>query len=265
MNYHLKTKSKGNPSFRRAFLVVCVIFAFLGLLFLLNSRAPLSLLTAIGKPVWSMKQTASIFFRDNDGFLKRKQTLVEENNSLKQSLSDLTIASFERDILKEENRELKLIREESQEIARVLSTPIYTFYDSLIIELSKDSKAKAGDLVFAKGVVLLGEILDRSGSTARVKLFSSPGTLITLRLVSSGAELSVSGRGGGNFSVTVPSSLPIKEGDIFSYPFFTTNVVARVGDVRPAQLDSFNVVLSSYPVNIFELTWVGIHHVSETL
>ncbi len=260
MSYLLKTKPKKNPSIRRALVIISSVLLFLFFLFAFSSRVPSSFLSNIGEPFWKVSQSARNFLSTNSGFFKSKRAIVDENDSLRKELLELSIASLERDLLKIENEELKSIQNGLQEPARVLSSPVHAFYDLFIIELSSDSRANVGDLVFAKEVVLLGKIFDKEGNIARVKLFSSPGMETPMRLVSSGTELTLSGRGGGNFFVTVPSSIPIKDGDLFSFPSFATNVVSKVGSVVQAQADSFNNVLSSYPINIFEISWVGIRY-----
>jgi cell shape-determining protein MreC len=260
MNYLLKTKPKQNSSFRRAFAVVVIVLLVISVLFFFQASFPFRVLGNLAEPLWKVGNMASSFAGSHLGYFQSKKTLIEENQNLRDVTRRFELVTLERNMLQEENNTLKNIQPAEGEVARVLTSPSQSFYDILLVELSPESEISSGDMVYGEYGILLGTVVDRTGSFARIELFSSNGRLTPVRLNRTGAELVLVGKGGGNFMVVVPRAFEIYRGDGLIFPALSSGVVASVMSTEDARTDSFTNVYASVPVNIFTLEWVRILH-----
>lgn len=262
MNYLLKPRQHKNPHLKPALIITAVFGVLVWLLFTFQSNFVFSLLGPVGKPIWKTRDAVSSFFSTRFSFLQEKSALINENQILNKRLADLSAISIQRDALVAENLSLKGLGHvlPEEEVAYVLASPIQSYYDVAVVELASNSMAEVGDNVFGPNGIVLGKIIERSGGIAKVEYFSSPDKKIIARIGKENTELELNGVGGGNFVTAIPRALEIASGDLVTIPAFNAGVVGVVGSVEVARSDSFKNVYISYPINIFELTWVKISH-----
>lgn len=260
MSYHIKTKPRKNIPFSHALKIITI---FLVLVFLIGKLFPsifFKALEPIAKPIWDIRNSIGDSLLKKFSFITSKTTLIDENNKLKESLLSANIELENLDSVLRENEILKreFASTSSKFIpARVVTRPNQSAYDMFIVDMG-ENKTSVGKRVYGLGGVLLGEISEVFGHTAKVRLYSNPGLQTQVEIAKSNTPLLLTGRGSGNFSVVVPKDVSIAHGDLVIAPSFDSQIIARVGSIEETEADSFKTVLLSYPLNIFELNWVQI-------
>ncbi|MCC6290974.1 hypothetical protein IT398_02825 [Candidatus Nomurabacteria bacterium] len=191
------------------FLVSIVLFA--GGFF---SRNLSGLALWIGSPFWFIRDSVTALWQND---------LVAENNFLKKRVNLLETESQERTLLIKDNDWLrselgrKLNGQSEREIARVLVGWNSGPFDVLTIDLGQNNATRppvVGDPVLAGGNVWLGEVADVYGSKSKVKLLSISGQITPVVLGDGRIPVTLSGQGGGNFSLTLPAGSTVKVGDL---------------------------------------------------
>jgi len=219
-----------------------------------------SILSPIAKPFWGIRELTASTLSKQSLFLKTKKTLIDENINLQQQLLEANIKTIRYDLVYSENQVLRGIfgtTSEKRILGKIIARPFESPYDIIILDTG-ENVTKVGDRVLGPNSTALGEIIEISGNIAKVSLYSNPNNESHTEILRTGAALDLVGRGGGNFSVTVPRDFNVVLGDIVTIPAFRSNIVARVGSIDETDADSFKKVLLSSPVNIFELSWVSI-------
>jgi cell shape-determining protein MreC len=261
MNYPLKPKQRRDPKLKRSLIAVVVTLAIILIIYAIGSNVLFGILGPIGTPIWKTRQAVSNFIGSNISLLKSKETLLEENSNLKLQLGLSNAITLERDALLLENESLKGItngKNETGEIAAVLSNPVQSIYDIVSVELGLDSQVRVGDVVYGQSNIVLGTVVERSGNLARIKYFSSSGSETEARIGKDGSEFTLKGQGGGNFVFVAPRDFKVKTGDVVLLPAYNMNIIGMVNAVETPRSDSFKNVYISYPISIFNLGFVRI-------
>ena len=263
MNYQLKTKPRKNASFTMALKVVvvfCVATFFISRLF---PHFLFTILEPVSKPLWAIRESVSNAAKSKFSFLYSKSSLIAENEKLKQDLLLANLEASKSEYLQKENEVLKGISSSTPNgrtiPARILTRFFETPYDLFYVETGGEVVAK-GDKVLGVGGVILGEVLDVYGKIAKVRMYSDPGFTIDAEIAKSSVPLKLVGSGGGNFTVVVPKDLTVNPNDTVIIPAFHSHVIALVNHISETEADSFKTLYLSYPLNIFELSWVQIIH-----
>jgi len=257
MNYQLKSKPKKNVAFGRAWKIT-LVFCFL--VFIFSRISPTlfyKIIEPVSRPLMSIREAFSEGFENRFSFILSKKNIIDENNTLKEKLAEASLSLLNMQVLESENQFLKGIREEGNlMLARIISRPNISPYDTLIVDTG-GKQITVGARVFGNKV-LLGEVVEVYGYTAKVALFSGSGVETNVEVVPSGITLVLFGQGGGNFRATVPKDFPVETGNVTIVPSYTSSIIAKVVSVDETEADSFKTLYLSYPVNIFEIPWVGI-------
>jgi cell shape-determining protein MreC len=252
-----------NNSYSRLLIIVGVFITVVLLFSWLLPKTFPYFAHVIATPVWKSGQyvanTASYAFR----FLEPKQSILDENDGLRQRVAELERKEFSYISIANENQKLKNITEvglANKMIVRVLAKPPVTPFDTLTVEKGGDSLS-LGDPVLSQEGYLIGEVSGIVSGDATVKMFSNPGTELPAYLDRNGIEVILVGDGGGNFSIELPKNVDIKDNDL---------IVSRVADkLIPIALIVSTEIKDGDPlayfkahslVNIFELTHVVINH-----
>ncbi len=225
--------------------------------------------TVATRPVWS---AGGFFGREIDALiaiLSSKVRLAEENETWRTEVARARVALIGQNALRAENEELRAIlgrtgTSTAPFYGRVLSKPNQSPYDILFVDLGAENTNRlfrAGDRVMTSEELIVGEVAAVYGKTAKIRLFSSPGVERPV-LVGENEIASLShGQGGGNFSVNLPRSLEVKEGDPvktnFNGELFLMGIVTRR---KSDPSDAFQEVSFKNPANIYELKSVEIYH-----
>lgn len=176
---------------------------------------------------------------ENAAFLANYQSLLAENESLKNSLG-------------------RSGESESLVAAAVLAKPNSSPYDTLVIDAGTRQGLAAGDRVYAYGSVPIGRVAEVFASSATVVLYSSPGEKTQATVLPENVSMQLVGRGGGNFEMILPRDFTVSPGAEVDLPGITPRAVATVATVISDPRDAFIKALLVSPVNIQELGYVEV-------
>jgi len=246
-----KTTNKRSVLFVVLLLIIFFIFFFKGIFF------------TVGKSFWLLKKTTNHFIEYNADILRSKNSLIKENNNLKEKLLLDKNEKIIVDLVKKENEELKNILNRSNNIenvilSNVLVKPFLSAYDTLIIDIGSNKGVKVKDKVIADGNVHIGYIAEAYKNTSKVVLYSSFGEKTPVLVGDNHIEKEALGVGSGNFIIEVPRELDIKEDDIITLPMISNNIFGLVEKIEFKNTDVFQKILFKSPVNISELKWVQV-------
>lgn len=168
--------------------------------------------------------------------------------------------------LQDENDQLKQLlgrqpEKDDREFAVVLVRPPKSPYDSLTVDLGEDHGVMPGDLVYGDMDYLIGEVDSSYPSTAVVKLYSSPGQKIDVRISSSTTSVVAEGRGNGNFYIKVPKNISVAEGDPIVAPGFHNTIIGVAEKVDGGAGEAYSSIYFKLPVNLNSLRYVEIKKV----
>ena len=194
--------------------------------------------------------------------LRFKHSLVAENAAYKAQIEELTTRLVTNTQLARENAELKasMGRTETPHftLAAVIAKPPHSAYDTMIIDGGSASGFAAGQTVYANGETPIGTIDTVMKHSAIVRLFSAPGEETTARLSPSNIDVTIVGRGGGNFAVTVPHDLAVTEGAAVVTKDISQDVIGIYKKITSDARDPFQTLLLVAPLNINELAYVQV-------
>lgn len=241
----------------RSKIFVAVISAILIVIAVVHFFLPAFWPTLLGNlalPFWRAE------FVLESGALSSVENLMNENESLKRSLSEAQVRSQTASFLERENEGLKAMLGRASStpliLAAVLKRPPFAPYDELIIDIGSDFRLSSSSQVFAPGEVPLGRISQVYDHSAKVILFSSPGMKHEVLIGQENTPALAVGRGGGQYEAELPRGLMVKEGDYVIAPALNGSPLGIVTSVISDTTEPFEKVLFSSPVNPYELRWV---------
>lgn len=214
------------------------------------------------RPFWHMGSRIGTGVESFFIYLESKTKLKKENDIFFQQLTEAETLVLDRNMLLHENEQLKellgRIDASGFTLSAVLAKPHASLYDALIIDTGTLEGVAVGNKVFAFGSVLLGEVSDVGTKTATVKLFSAPGNELNARIETLNIDVTITGRGGGNFEMTIPRDVTVISGTQLFLPGITPHIVATVEKNVSDERDPFQKILLTSPVNVNELNWVEV-------
>lgn len=243
---------------RSVLIFVCIIILFCIVLF----RGALgSIVWRVMTPVLSHNPFGALGAQ-----LQSKTALAGENDTLRAELASTTAALADRNVLYQENLELKarLDRDGSMHtiLAGVILRPPATPYDTLTIDAGKAQGVAQGALVSAGGTTLIGEVDEVFDTTARVTLFSAPGqtyqALLTETDAHASVPISVQGQGNGSLVAEVPTTIAVQVGDSVIFPGVAGGLASTVVAVDEKSNQSFETVYMRLPVDPEQLRYVEV-------
>ncbi len=227
---------------------------------------------AIARPFWRTE------FSIRSGGLLSAETLLAEKEVLNRTLADMQVRLAATEALEVENAELKLLlgRDSTQHatstsssksknpphlskpliLAAVLRRPPVSGYDQLIMDIGRDYAISTSTLIYAQGNVLIGRVVDVFASTAKVRLFTSPGENIPVLIGSTHIAATAVGRGGGQYEAQISRESPVAEGDFVLGGSFDEKPIGIVSSVLLDPTQPFKTVLFAPPLNVYQIRWV---------
>ncbi len=267
MSYLLDKKEK-----RKKFLKILFLAAVLLVLFFF--RAPISrglslAASFVFRPVLWAGGGVGGKFQSLGAYFSSKSSLSREHTSLKLELEDARARMSNYNVLLDENLKLKEILSrtpgEKFILATILAKPNRSPYDTLLIDVGSASEladrsdgVEAGDIVFAFGDIPIGKIAEVYAKTSKVILFSNPGERTEVLISGQNIFMSLVGRGGGNFEMTLPRDLVLDVGTEVHLPGLMPQVLATVETILSDPRDAYQKALLVSPVNIQELKFVEV-------
>lgn len=198
---------------------------------------------------------------------------ASDNQRLRAALASTTAALADRNVLYQENIQLKaqLGRTISTNVilAGVLLRPPATPYDTLVVDAGEAEGVHSGDFVSAGGTTRIGTVGDVQTHTSRVVLFSAPGQTydVLLRLANPAdggvnttqtVPVVMQGQGSGSFVGQVPAGTAVKVGDPLVFPGIASAFAGSVSHVDYDPRQSFETLYAHLPVDILALQFVEI-------
>ncbi len=216
----------------------------------------------IAVPIWKVQDVASGTWSNiRVGFMTKKN-LKDENKLLREDLEIAGAKLLDRNLLYEENLELKesLGRNIAgmSVFATVLTKPNRTLYDTIVIDVGKNAGVEKGDRVLYGDNVVIGKVVEVFSRSAKVLLLSSPKEEIDVVVGSGNVSTVAYGRGGGNFELKLPRDANVLIGDVISVPGIFTRILGAVEYIESKPSDPFKTVIFKGPINIFKLKWVEV-------
>lgn len=217
--------------------------------------------------VWTLSGTGQLL-NNLLLFFQTKNSLLRQNNDLKQENLRLRNLFLANRAVEAENVELKGLlglrdKKHSPLILAVSARPNQTANDILLIDtagLSKQNSLKVGDKVVGNGgTVLLGEVAATFLNTAKVRLFSAFGEQLAVNVGADHTPAIAIGQGAGNFYLSLPKGMSIKVGDPITASAYHDLLVGSVGAIEVEATSPYIKVLFRSPLNFYELKWVEIY------
>lgn len=192
---------------------------------------------------------------------KEKDGLVRENETLNETISMMETKVLDRNLLAEKVTKLEeaLGRTQSDDrvVANVLVGVSRSPYDTLVIDAGEEEGINKGNMVVYSGSGVIGEVVETTPYSAKIKLYSSPGEEHRVTVGSHYIPVLAVGRGMGNFEAKVPQDSAVSVGD---------NVVTVKGnlilgavsliEVKPAE--PIKRIFFRVPFNITEIQSVEV-------
>jgi cell shape-determining protein MreC len=220
------------------------------------------IMTTLAKPFWRTQ------FSLLSGSMDTPASLLAQNEELKRQLAEMDIRVATVASVEQENTALKAFfnresiasstHSSSRILAAVLKRPPVTLYDELIIDIGADFALSSSTLVYAPGNVLIGRVVDVLGTTAKVKLYSSPGEHFEVLIGAANTPATAIGRGGGQYEAQISRGSVVNEGDFVSSPLLNDRAFGIVQSVVSDPAQAFVTILFSSSVNLYELRWVVV-------
>lgn len=242
------------------FTVVGVVFVVM--VVLLWRGMFTGLLWRIGIPVLVVRNP----IRDIGAVLSNKTTLAKDNAALRAALASTTATLADRNLLYEENVQLKarLGRDIAvhSKLAGIVMRPPGVPYDTLVIDVGRADGVTLGDTVSAGGTTLIGTVDEVYPTSSRVKLFSAPGESYQGVLAETAAHpaipVTVVGQGGSSLVAQVPAKTTVVPGDAIVLPSISGGYMSVVSHVDIKDGESFEVIYLQLPANVQELQYVEV-------
>lgn len=219
--------------------------------------------TTVGavRPLWSLGSAIGLRFEELSLHFQSKQALEKENETLRATIATLTHNGLENEILKDEIKNIRgLIDSQTLlsnfNIVRVLAHPPSSVHGALLIGYGEKDGAYNGARIFSNDNALLGEVVEIYPTTSKVMLYSAPGVIHNGQLLDPAIEVTLTGRGSGNFLMELPRDTFVEEGSPVVVPSTPSAIIGVVGKIISDPRDPLEEVLVTTPVNIFELSWV---------
>lgn len=219
-------------------------------------------LHTIARPLWNAQRATVALMEGVPHFLQSKQKLIEENNTLSDKIKVMQLQLYSRNVLYEENKELKeLLGRETAEhtlLAGILSRPNSSLYDTFVIDIGRNAGVGEGARVMVSGDIVIGIVDAVFKNTSLVTLFSTPGEETEIVIGPQQIIATAIGRGGGNFIAQLPRDVGIEEGDSIVIPGVDTKLFGIVETIEADITQPFQTILFKNPVNMAEIRWVQV-------
>ncbi len=217
----------------------------------------------IGRPIWLVEKSANKFIDDNGAIIRSKKSIYSENENLIRENDDLKISLIEYNLLKDENIKLKKLLGRLPTtgnfiLGNILTKPNHSPYDTIIIDIGEVQGIIEGDMIYALGVVPIGQISKVYKSTALISLYSSPNQKTKAILEGLNTSVELIGRGGGNFEMMIPVDLTVEKGSSVLLPGNQIEIIGYIEEIISSPTDPIKKVLLSSPVNIQNIKWVEV-------
>ena len=216
----------------------------------------------VSKPLWKAGNRITNTASSYGALVGSKESLQQKNYALEKEIIELRLKLLSKDLLLQENKELKAVLgrlgEKKAVLAAVLSRPNSSPYDTLIIDIGKDKGIQKGDKVLVAGEVVFGIIQEVYAESSKVELYSSPGLVQNVLLGEGAISTTAKGKGAGNFEITLPRDVGVSLDDVVTIPDIEMTILGTVLYIEKDPNSPFQTILVKSPVNLSELRVVEV-------
>lgn len=250
-----------NPFGKSFFKILLILLPVIVIVFIFGSP----LRSILGDAISPLFKTGH-FFYDNLGripkFFSDRNSLINENTRLLDEAETLRIDIADYESIKYENQKLRQdlgIKPAGNFIsASIIARSPQIPTDSLFLDKGFSDGIKNGDIVLAGERVLIGKIVEVSGSRATAALNSFANSTSYGFVGRTSEPIEIKGAGGGNIQAKVPIDFDIVVGDKIMVASSSDYTAAIVGAVEEDQSSGFKNVLMSLPADVSKLDVVFI-------
>ena len=261
MTYH---HSKPRKSLLSRKNIVFIVLVSLGasVLFYMPIRSFFTQVVYAGAiKIWTFGgDTARVFHSFAENF-RTKSSLANDNEFLLAEVNHMRAQVLDRNLLAQKVIQLEGALGRSSSGDRVVADVVVgqgrSPYDTLVIDAGAEDGINLGYTVVYGGSGAVGEIVEVSASSSKVKLYSSPNMEHLVNVGSYNIPATSSGRGMGNFEAKVPQDSMVTLGDnvISTKDGLILGTVSLVEE-KPAE--PFKRIFFRLPFNITEIQSVEV-------
>lgn len=262
MNYRLiRNRRVGAAARTGAVLFICA-----ALLFAFQEWRPRALRDALQRaavPFWRAESGVRTGAARLFAHLSSKETLIRENEMLRDRTAKDESQLLSLALLEEENASLRGLLDGRPRVGRalaaVLAAPPRSPYDTLLLDVGVRDGVGVGDAVLLGGAVL-GRVAEVFSHTSLAELHSTAGVETPVFLMHDGKPIaaSLAGAGGGAFSARLPRDVVLAEGDRAILPGSSPTLVARVAAIERDSSGLFQTVHLTSPLSLRGMRFVEV-------
>jgi cell shape-determining protein MreC len=260
-------RNKPEKHIRKKVILFCIVCGVCIGLRILFPSVLTTLCLSVSRPLWSVRDNTFSGIRYITGYFKDKQNLIKQNTALREAVYNASIKEVEYTRVLSEYEDLTLrvyatTTASTDSVARVISKPPFTPYDMFIIDKGKEGGITVGDTVYVNDALIVGYVSFVSDTFSHVTLFSTGGESREVYIERTHTPVTLVGKGGGNFQMSLPKDFDIVVGDTLVYaPGIHTAIMAEVFAEDTTPTNSFKTVYARVPQHIFQTYWVTVRGV----
>lgn len=262
---HIKSYREENAkNYRTRFAMIgfgllLLLMIFLGIVGVQKAKGFFS---SLSRSLFSFKVSAGEGIDTGSQLLKSKHALIADIQDLNDKLTTAQTQIAELAALKDENQKLTEILSHKKPgmnflLARILSKPNSSIYDTLIVDQGASDGVVVGKRVFGRGDIPIGVVSEVDIHTAKIKLFTTSGEKTHAVIAGKDIFVDLVGDGGGTFETTLPRDIEIVPGTAVVLPEDNTTIALAEKSLADAR-NPFQRILFRSPVNLFELRYVQV-------
>jgi cell shape-determining protein MreC len=246
---------------RRYWLITLIAIIFIGFI------SPW-LISKISALILYPFHATSAWIKNSDGilptYLRSKDELVSEIESLKMQMSADTGTQQSIERLLEENMQLRSLAKagnsENRLAARVLARPNRLAYDLLQIDKGSNDGVIPGSPVYTGLDSVVGVVVQVAANYSFVDLFTSPGFESSAFIIGPNIFSTIDGMGGGVARLRLPQGIDIVVGQLVILPGISSGVYGEIVHIEnePTQPEQYGYVVPPVALNSLQYVSVGV-------
>lgn len=198
-------------------LIALVVISIFSLLYMPLRGALTDALYVIAPKMWGIGGATHNMWDSFVTNFRSKEALVVENDALHTDVLRMQAQVLDRNLLEEKVNKLEealgRAQGDNRVVAYVLAGPGQSPYDTLVVDAGEDNGLALGDKVVYAGSGVIGEVIEVSRATSKVRFYSAPGEEHMVVIGSSAIPAKALGKGMGNFETKVPQGSEVALGD----------------------------------------------------
>lgn len=234
--YSSRAKANSPHTSRRKRLVHVVVWVLVALFVLwLFGKAIGSATSLVTTPLFVTKSWLSESSATIPSYFRSRGELMDDIDTLRKEISRRSGMQSTVDRLLSENekfRTLLNIADVDRVAAGVVGRPPSVPYDQLVIDRGRDAGIRENAYVYFTEDYVVGYVSRVYPSSSLVKLFSAPGTVLTVYVIGPDIYTHAYGKGGGVLEITVPQGIALEPGNTVVLPTVVPGILGRVQEVE---------------------------------